>query len=271
MVFKTADNRELFAHQWHVEFPRGVIVLVHGQGEHAGRYGSICRFFNENKLAVVSFDQQGHGKTAGIRGDMISVESLLDDVGLCLDEARQRYPGTPVFIYGHSLGGQEVLSFLIKRRPAGITGAVVTSPWIDLAKPANFIKIWLGKLLILIAPKLTLSNDLYFPGISRDPGEVEKYKKDPLVHGMISARAGIDLWKNARLLQNFSGAMPVPTLLMHGSGDLLTSFPASGAFSKRVGNIDWLPWPGFYHELHNEPEKHEVWQAILDWANDKLD
>lgn len=271
MFFKTADNRTLFAQQWHVEFPRAVIVLIHGQGEHVGRYDPICQFFNENKLAVVGFDQQGHGKTSGIRGDMISVESLLDDVGICLDEARQRYPGTPVFMYGHSLGGHELLTFLLKRRPAGVAGAVVTSPWIDLPKPTSFLKISAGKFLNMIAPKLTLPNDLYFPGISRDPLEIEKYKTDPLVHGMISARAGIDLWRNARWLQHFSGEMPVPTLLMHGSGDMLTSFPASEAFAKRVGNIDWIPWPGFYHELHNEPEKLEVWQAILDWILNKID
>ncbi len=271
MHFQTRDNRQLFAHFWPVdESTRAVVALVHGQGEHSGRYAPLASFFNQKGIAVVSYDQQGHGRTTGVRGDALGVESLLDDIGVCLEEARGLCPGVPVFLYGHSLGGQEVLTFLLKRKTAGLAGAVVTSPWIDLPKPANFLKIWAGKLLRVIAPTFTLPNDLYLPGITRDPVELEKYMADPLVHARISARAGIELWLNARWLQGFAGEMPVPTLLMHGSADQLTSFHASEAFAKRVGGIDWRPWPGLFHELHNEPEKRQVWQAVLDWMGGKL-
>jgi alpha-beta hydrolase superfamily lysophospholipase len=263
MIFKTADNRELFAHQWHVDFPKGVIVLVHGQGEHAGRYAEICQFFNENKYAVVGFDQQGHGKTAGIRGDSISTDSLLDDVGLALDEARQRYPGTPLYMYGHSYGGHQLLTFLIKRRPTGIRAAIIGSPLIDVAKPTSIVKIWAGQLLKSIAPKMTLSNDVYFNGISRDPEVLEKYANDPLTHGVISARAGIDIYRNNQFLKQYAGEMPVKTLLLHGTEDKLTSFAASKAFVNRVKNIEFIEYPGLFHELHNEPEKHEIWKTML--------
>lgn len=270
LSWKNAQNQTLFAAQWHVEFPKAAICLVHGAGEHVGRYEAICQFFNENGLAVIGFDQQGHGRSDGKRGHAPSIDSLLDDIGLCLDEVRSRYPGTPIFMYGHSLGGLETLTFLLKRRPAGLAGAVVTSPWIQLAFPAPAVKVWVGRLLKKIAPSLTLSNDLDVNGISRDPEIVARYINDPLVHGRISAAAGIDGMEAANWLNNFEGEMPVPTLLAHGSADRLTSFSASEAFAGRVKNVFWKPWPGLFHETHNEPEKREVWQFYLDWMLARL-
>jgi alpha-beta hydrolase superfamily lysophospholipase len=251
--------------KWSIQQARGVVVIVHGQGEHMGRYEHVAVWFNNQGFQVVIFDQQGHGISAGVRGHAPGLASLMEDVESVVALARAAYPGIPIFLYAHSMGGNIALNVVLRRRP-DIAGAVISAPWIRLAFEAPAIKVMLGYALKKFLPGLTMPNGIHARFISRDEKVVERYKSDPLVHAKISAAAGIALLEGAGWLDKYEGPIPVPLLIMHGGADRLTSMPASRAFAGRqASQVDFVEWPGLYHEIHNEPEQVEVLQAATDW------
>lgn len=268
--WKNAQDISLFAAHWSCEKPRAVIALVHGQGEHIGRYGHLADWFNRHRIAVLGFDQQGHGRSAGKRGHASGLDAMLDDIGQLLEETRSRYPGIPVFLYGHSMGGGLVLNYLTRRSP-NVAGVVATAPWIRLAFEAPAFKVLAGYLLKWFAPTITLPTELAVHFISRDEAVVRAYQNDPLVHGQISGPAGIAILEAGKWLDKWEGKLDVPLLLQHGSGDKITSSTATGRFAKRVsGDVTFKEWPGLYHEIHNEKEQGEVFEYTLKWMEDVL-
>jgi alpha-beta hydrolase superfamily lysophospholipase len=270
----TWTNREglaLLARHWPAAgTPRGVLALVHGQGEHAGRYDHLARWYNARGLAVLGYDQQGYGESAGIRGHVRSYDALLDDVGLLLDEAHARYRGVPLFLYGHSMGGNIVLNYVLRRHPA-LHGAVATGPWIRLAFQPPWLKVTAGRLLARLRPSLTLPTNLAAEFLSHDKAVVDAYRRDPLVHDQVSTGAGIALLESATWLDRYEGGTALPLLLQHGGADRITSAPATAALAKRIsGDVTYREWPGLYHEIHNEVEQEEVFAFTLAWLERHL-
>ncbi len=256
---------KLFFRHWQVTNAQAVVCLVHGLGEHIGRYDHVAKFFSTKNIGTIGFDQQGHGHTAGKRGHVQHWESMLDDVGLLLKTAKENYPGLPIFLYGHSMGGNVVLNYVLRKKPS-LNGLIVSAPWIRLPIPPSPFLVFFGKIMNHIVPQFDQPNGLDINEISRDKKIVEAYKNDPLVHDRISVRAGTSLLAGARWLDNFSGPMPCPTLLMHGTGDSLTSPLGTAEFSQRTsGEVTLKPWNGLKHEIHNEPEMAEVFKFLVDW------
>ena len=255
--------------------PKAVVCLVHGLGEHCGRYAHVADAFNQAGFAVLSMDQRGHGRTAGPRGYAVSLDTMLDDVALLLAEAEKRYPGQPAFLYGHSMGGGLVLNYALRRysptkegQGAGkLAGVIATSPALRTAFPPPAIKLALGRALAGLLPSLAMANELELAGLSRDPEVIEKYKSDPLVHDRISTRLAIDLIDSGGWALEHAAEFPLPLLLVHGSADRLTSAPASQEFAAKVpgGRCTLKIWEGFYHETHNEPEKEQVIGLMVNW------
>lgn len=263
--WKNAEGLTLFGANWPVKNPRAVIALVHGQGEHIGRYAHVAKWYNDHDIALIGFDQQGYGRSEGKRGHAHSMNALLDDIGLLLAQAGERYPDTPIFLYGHSLGGALALQYVIQRDPV-IGGLIVTSPLIRLAFQAPALKILVGKLLRRIMPTLTLPTGLAANFISHDPAVVSAYKNDPLVHDKLSAAAGIAILEMGESLDIYSGVFSIPVLLMHGADDKITSAAATRAlFGRVVGDITHKEWPGLWHEMHNEKEKEQLFDYTLEW------
>ncbi len=265
LFWKNAEGLKLYAAHWTVKNPKAVIALVHGQGEHIGRYTHVAEWYNRHDIAVLGYDQQGYGRSEGGRGHAKNLEVLLDDVGQLLDETRSRYPGTPLFLYGHSMGGNLSLNYTLRRDPI-LTGLIVTSPWIRLAFEAPALKVLAGRLLRRFMPTLTLPTGLTARFISHDDAVVQAYKNDPLVHDKLSAAAGIALMEGAGWLNQFSGVFSVPVLMLHGTGDKIISPTATREFFGRVaGEVTHHEWPDLYHELHNEAEKEQVFEYTLAW------
>lgn len=268
--WKNAEGKALYAAHWPVENPRAVIALVHGQGEHIGRYDHLSRWFNQRGIAVLGFDHQGYGRSAGKRGHAKTLEVLLDDIGLLIDQVRSRYPETPVFLYGHSMGGGLVLNFVTRRSPE-LAGLIATAPWIRLAFEAPAFKVIAGKILKVFMPSLTLPTNLAAYFLSHDEEVVRAYKADPLVHDQLSAAAGIALLEGAKWLDTWAGEFRIPVLLQHGSDDKITSPDATRRFAERSkGDVTYREWPGMYHEIHNETAKEEVFQYTLKWIEEHL-
>ncbi len=270
LTWQNAAGLNLHVNHWPIESPRAVIALVHGHGEHTGRYGHFAAWYNAHGVAVIGYDQQGHGKTEGPRGHAKNADAMVDDIGLLLRETRQRYPGVPVFLYGHSMGGCLSLTYTLRHKPV-IAGLIVTGPQIRLAFQPSPLKITAGKWLRSIVPTLALATGLPVKNLSQDPAVVQAYINDPLVHDKLSAAAGISILETAAWLNTYKGVTNIPMLLQHGEADLVTSAPATKELADRLnGDVTYYGWPGLYHEIHNEPSQKEIFAATLAWMEPRL-
>lgn len=263
----SADGLALVGRCWEPEGePRAVVCLVHGLGEHCGRYDHVAAALNEAGYAVLACDKRGHGRSGGKRGVIPSYEALMADIDLLLAQAEQRFPGKPRFLYGHSLGGNEVLNYALRCKP-DLAGVISTSPGLRTAFQPPALQLAAGRLMNRLWPAFTLPNGLELAAISRDPAVVAAYQADPLVHDRLSARLGVSLLETGEWAIANAGQFPLPLLLMHGTADRLTSHEASQAFASKAPTCTLKLWDGLYHETHNEPEKQEVIGFVVDWLD----
>lgn len=264
--WQTSDDLQIFAQGWQPEGEtRAVVCLAHGLGEHSGRYPHVGAALAQAGYALLGFDLRGHGQSQGQRGHAPSWQVLLDDITRSLEKAAQRFPGRPRFLYGHSLGATLILAYCLRRRPQ-LAGAIATGPLLRPAFSPPAWKIALGRLTYRLWPTLAMNNELDPRGISRDPQVVSAYVNDPLVHDRVSARLGMDmLWSGEWALEH-AAEFALPLLFMHGSADLLCSPEANRQFADRVtSGCTYKPWDSLYHEIHNEPEQRQVFEAMIAW------
>ncbi|MEZ4950084.1 MAG: alpha/beta hydrolase [Saprospiraceae bacterium] len=270
LSLKTFDGLERFGQIWPVENPRAVVIINHGIGEHVMRYAHFADFFVAQQIAVLGFDHRGHGRTGGKRGHTPNIKAFYKDIEQSIGEAKNRFPGTPVFLFGHSLGGNLVMGFTLSEKP-NIAGVIASAPWIQLAFNPPKIKVFLGKLLAGLLPTLPQPNGLDVNYLSRDTDVVEKYVADPLVHDKITLATAAGMFDKADYLNEFTGKFPSPLLLLHGTADRLTSAHATEAFFQRNrfenDDMQLKLYRDFYHEIHNEPQRITEFTDILEWIN----
>ncbi len=267
----TNDNgNNIYAVEWPVEDARAVMGLVHGLGEHCRRYDELAAWYNERGIAVLAYDRQGFGRSEGKPGYAENYREYIDEIARLLVNCESHYPDLPVFLYGHSMGGQLLLRYLIRRHPQ-ISGAIVSAPHLQTAFTPNPLLVGLGKLLRNVYPTFTQENQLNTSLLSRTPSVKPAYEADPYTHAKITSRTGIDMLENAAELDAYRGGMKVPTLLMHGAADGITSPQGSKEFAARnPENLTLKIWPELYHELHLEPEREQVHQFVLAWMEPLL-
>lgn len=264
--WKNAQGQKIFAKEWRpAGEPAAVVALVHGLGEHIGRYQHVAEKLTGMGIGLVGFDIPGHGRSQGTRGHT-SYDEVLLDIDTILVEAERRYPGKPRFIYGHSMGGALTLYYLLKCKPM-LNGAIVTSPGLAVGEKVPASKVFAAKVLAGIIPSFTMENGLDLGNLSRDPKIAQEYKADPLVHPRVSARLGLDLLTRGKWIQGHAAEFTVPMLLMQGSGDHIVSPQATAALAEVIsaGVVTYKVWEGFYHETHNEPEKDQVLDYLTSW------
>jgi alpha-beta hydrolase superfamily lysophospholipase len=268
--WETKQHIKLFAQSWAPEGEiKAVLALVHGIGEHTGRYESVAMFLNREGYALVGMDLRGHGKSGGQRGHF-SFEDAMNDIDLLISQAQALFPGKPVFLYGHSLGGLLVLDYAMKRPASSLKGIIATSPALGTANPVPAWKLALANVMKTINPSMTMNNDLDVTAISHNPDVITSYKSDPLVHPLISARLGWDLLQTGPWLVEHAAEFPdIPLLLMQGNADRIVDPAATKKFAKKIkkGNITFQLWEGGYHEMHNEPNRDEVFNLLVHWLD----
>lgn len=269
--WKTPYGTKLYFQSWKgMGTPKGVVCLVHGLGEHTGRYAHVAQAFTDAGFDIIGFDLPGHGKSDGVRGDTGPYERIMEDISHLLAEASDRYPGVPRFLYGHSMGGNLVLYYLLKQKPI-IRGAIVSSPGLQTGEPVSPVKIFLGKVMNSLAPHFIMDNGLDLMNLSHDPKVIQAYKDDPLVHPKISAQLGIGMLTNGKWIIEHAAENQVPLLVMQGSADHIVSPTATKEFASKVTSpITYKVWEGLYHETHNEPQKAEVIQTMVNWLNQQV-
>ena len=250
--------------------PKAVVVLVHGHGEHIGRYAHVGEAFTKAGYVLTAFDLRGHGRSGGPRGHTPTYEALMDDIADFLAMVVKRFPKLPVFLYGHSTGGNLVLNFTLRHKPK-VAGVIATDPWLKLAFDIPAGRLILVRIMDKVAPGFTQNSGLETAAISRDPKIVKAYINDPLVHEKITARFFMSIYESGLWAIEHAPEFPVPLLMMHGTGDRLTSGQANHEFAMRAGKkATWRAWDGWYHEIHNEPDKAKVLIAMISWMDQRL-
>lgn len=269
--WQARNGAELFTRRWLPENePKAGIVLVHGLGEHSGRYQHVAAHFTRAGYLVQSMDLRGHGQTPGLRGHADSIEHILDDIDLMLEKLAPHHPGLPRFLYGHSLGGILVLYYALRYKTE-LCGVISSAPGLTSALHLQTAKVNLVRILGTLAPRLTIPTGLNPDDISRDPQVVQAYLADPLVHDRSSLGFGKGMLDMVNWVQAHPQEFRLPLLVVHGSADQL-GYPRGGQeFARQVpGNATFKLWDGLAHELHNEPEKEQVLQYLLGWMDQQL-
>jgi alpha-beta hydrolase superfamily lysophospholipase len=275
------DGLRLFGYDWpsylQPESPNAVIILLHGVAEHSGRYEHVAEYYNTNDIAVVSMDLRGHGYSEGKHVFMPTGEAIFRDIDLLIVEARCRYPSCPAILYGHSMGGNLALSYTLNRYPNAsdecpYQAVIVTGPWIRLAKyrqPPRPINSLIRRISRL---RPSLKVPLFFnpQTITRDQDIVYAYNEDPHIRRTATLSLARTMGGMATMLDRTACTFHIPVLIQHGNADSLTSHKASLKFAHRGKNIQFKSWPDCYHELHNEPEREEIFNFTLNWINEKM-
>ena len=246
---------------------RGMVILVHGLGEHAGRHDALAKRLNGWGFAVRGYDQYGHGESGGGRGQLPTPTRLLDDLADIVDSTRLRMPqGAPLILLGHSLGGLVAGRFVCQglRR---VEGLVMSSPALDPGLSP------LQKLLLatlpLVAPNFTVGNGLDPACLSHDPEVVAAYRRDPRVHDRVSGRMGRFIADAAAATVAGASKWTVPTLLLYGGDDRIVDPAGSRAVSAAApaGTVTTASFDSLYHELFNETDPEPVYLALRRWLD----
>ncbi len=263
------ENKNIYAQSWQVINPIAIVCLVHGMGEHSSRYTHVVRFLNTQNISVYSFDHIGHGKSEGKRGHTPNYGFLLDSVEKIISIANSENKDIPLFIYGHSMGGNVVANYLLKRNPS-VNAAILTAPWFTLSFEPPKLKVGLAKFMNKIYPAFGDNTNLDVTAISRDENVVDAYRKDELVHGKITPSFFLSCFEAGKWAKNNGEKLTIPTLVMHGTDDRLTSFKGSQEFASTNKIIQFKGYEGLYHEIHNEPEQNVILEDILKFITSNL-
>jgi len=243
--------------------PKAVVSLVHGLGEHCGRYAPMADALNAQGFAVVAIDLRGHGVSDGKRGVCRRYESFREDLTSLLDKTRSLFPEIPHFLYGHSMGGGLVLNAVLTTGRAELRGVIASAPLISLAEPPPKFVTTLAKVLRKILPSTALSSAISGEKVSALPDAQTRYETDPLNHGYLGLGLAVDMIAGGHWVSEQAGQWDTPLLLMHARQDQLTAFSGSEAFAARAQNCTFIAFEDVEHEMHNDSARAEVYAAMI--------
>lgn len=255
------DGVGLRTRHWPAEDPWASILLVHGLGEHSGRYEHVGERLAAAGIDSHAFDLRGTGGSDGRRGDVQRWSIVHDDVALLLGAVRERADGRPVALYGHSLGGLIVAGYLLTDRPAPDV-AVVSAPGLDSTLPRW--KLRLAPLLARVAPTLAIANGIDGEVRSRDPRVDEAVRADPLCGTSSTARFAAEALAEQVRVRAGARSIRTPLLVLHGLDDGLVP-PAASEVFEGVPGIERRTYERLRHELHNEPEGPAILDEVIAW------
>lgn len=267
------NNVRLFNQIWEPDgSAKAVVLLVHGWGEHSQRYQHVGQAFADAGFVLAATDLRGHGRTEGPRGFINSYNhEIFPDIDSLLKDLAEKYPNLPQFLYGHSTGGGIVLGYAIKKKPK-VAGIIATSPWLTLKEPPSKMMLNSMKLMKRVYPKFR--SDLGFTEnlLSRDPAVDEAAKADELMHSVMTAGLFMEAVNNGRFVLHHAAGFPLPLLVMHGTGDKLTSYSSSQRFARQApsNTSTFKAWQNAYHELHNDIMKEDAIGFMVKWLDGEV-
>lgn len=272
-TFTATDGNNVMIQDWLLDPAmklRGVVIVVHGLGEHAGRYDHVARQLNDWGFAVRGYDQCGHGESNGARGSLPTDTRLLDDLADIVDSTRARMrKDTPLILLGHSMGGLVVGRF-VSLGLRQVDGLVMSSPALDAGM--NAFQKFLVSVLPKVMPDLRVGNGVKPQFVSHDPAVVAAYKADPLVHDRISARLAKFIAEAGPATLALAPQWTVPTLLLYAGDDRLLNADGSRAFAKAAPKdvVTTQCFDKLYHEIFNELDAKPVFDALKQWLDKRF-
>jgi alpha-beta hydrolase superfamily lysophospholipase len=270
--FITPDGADIYTQAWLPEdAPQAIMLIVHGLGDHSGRYGNYVNYFVPRGYALYSFDTRGHGRSSGSRGHVDHFDQYIADIDRRAAEARSDWPGTPLFVLAHSLGSLMGLSYA-RQYPDRLTGLVVTGTALKDALQMPAWKRNLATVLSRVTPSLKMNNGVALSGLSRDPSISSAFRADPLTHTWGTPRLAAEAEVARAQIRQSAATWQVPTLILHGGADPICLPEGAREFAAQTpqGIVEYREYPGLYHEIHNEPEREQVFRDIEAWLQVQL-
>jgi alpha-beta hydrolase superfamily lysophospholipase len=270
--FTGVGGHSIYFQCWEPEaIPSAVLLVAHGAAEHSARYLPLAEFFTGNNYAVAAMDHRGHGYSEGRPGFVDAFGDYLTDFGIFHQRVAARFQQVPIFLVGHSMGGLIASNYVLTHQ-GEFAGAILSGAAIKTDLEPGPVQMALLKMLAVLAPRLGMLK-LDAGGVSRDPDVVQHYIDDPLVyHGKMSARMLRELFVGMNTIRSQAAAITLPMLILHGGADAMTAPEGSRYLHQHIGSSDKTLsiYPGFFHEIFNEPERIEVLTQVLDWCESRL-
>jgi alpha-beta hydrolase superfamily lysophospholipase len=266
-TYTCADGHVLAVYDWPAQGQapqRGVVLIVHGLGEHALRYQHVAQQLTGWGFDVRSYDHHGHGNSKGERGTLTQDDKLLLDLAEMLQELKRLWPQVPRFLLGHSMGGAVAADHVARHGAGELQGLVLSSPALDAG--LNLFQKFLLAVLPRFAPDVVVSNGLNVQYLARDPAVVRAYQDDPLVHSKVSPRLARYITLAGHRALAAAPHWPLPTLLMYAGEDRLVSPKGSQDFAKQAPSIVQSKlFSRMYHEIFNDTDKERVFECLREW------
>ena len=265
---RMADGLALRLRHWPLPDARRAVLIVHGLGEHSGRYAHVAAWFRKRGFDVLSYDQRGHGETLGSRGALKHEDDLLTDLTAVYNNYAAKHSRPPLLL-GHSMGGLVAARTVLDGRiqPSAM---MLTSPALRSWSSGGLRK--LAHVLASLLPNLPLGNGLKVDNLSHDPAVIAAYRNDPLVFGKVTPRLADFIFRAGEASIADAGKLPVPTLLLVAGADKLVDPSGSTAFAigaSSTGQLTTRHFAALYHELMNEadPARTQVMKQMGDWLD----
>lgn len=263
-----SGNIELFYQSWLPgDSVKAVVIIVHGGGDHSGRFSNVVDHFLPEGYGIYMFDLRGHGQSPGKRGHIHAWDEYRQDLAVFIDLVHNQFLNLPLILFGHSMGGAIVLDYCLRRQDH-IDAVIVTSPAIGKLGISPLL-FQLARILDKVWPSLVLPTGLVVPHLSRDTAFIHKTQSDPLYHSRSTPRFGMEMMKAIEFIQKNAQDFTLPLYLIHGTGDKIASIEGSRKFVSQLPptNVTYTEYEAGYHELFNDLDKEKVLTQLLHWMN----
>jgi len=265
--FPGRNRVALFRRSWTPRVAGAAVLLLHGYGEHSGRYERFGAWFGARGFAVHAFDQRGHGRSDGTRCYVRRFTDYLDDLEQMHARVRREHPGLPCYLVGHSMGGLVAAAYARERRPE-LTGLVLSGVPVRIGDGISPLRVRAVRCLRCVAPRLSFDSGLDPEWLCSDPAVVRAYREDPLVERRITASLAIELIEASERTAAGAGDIRLPGLVLQGSEDLLCPAAKSAAFAQAIPQARFKLYADMRHEIFNEPDGERVFRDLLEWTRD---
>ncbi len=274
-----SSQQGLKAYEFSCSSPKYIMCCIHGIGEYFLRYERMASILEDYGIKMIGMDLRGHGATEGKQGHCAPRTEVLSDIDGLLEYAMENYPGIPIVLYGHSMGGNIGLDYRYRGRLNAVPSAyVISAPWIKLVRPVTGALYHAVNLMSKLMPSLTIGSDID-ETILGNPKLVTGYSSDPMTHNRISLQTAIEGFSIGNAL--YDGTWEAkgkgcekPLLLMHGDADKICDVNGSRKLADNEGEIcTYIEWPGLYHEIHNggpESTGEEVINKTGQWITETV-
>jgi alpha-beta hydrolase superfamily lysophospholipase len=246
--------------------PQAVVALLHGYADYSARFTHVMDAWGERGIATVAIDMRGHGRAEGPRGYCERFDEYLDDVSELEHLAEEQVPGAPRFLFGHSFGGL-VAAIAAIADPSPWRALILSAPYLGVAVHVPAAKLFAGKVMSRLAPRLGMSSGLHGADVTHDPVRARAYDEDPMIFKNVTARWYTESEAAQKRAQAGAPSVTMPLYVLMGTGDRIAKPEAAQAFFDAAGSPDktWDAPEGLFHEVLNEPEWRPIADRVGDW------